>query len=150
MPWNGSGGKPAHVQSVVEDRAGRTWVGTYGGGLWLLEQGAFRQIPHDQTAGGNVIMLFEDSRGRVWINGGQGVAVYEGGVFRSYMQSPGAPSGAVRFAEDGRARFGQRATRVCSDLTTVASSKSSMAGSPSASHLLEGRQHRRVVDGDGA
>ena len=96
--WDGSA---VYVQSVLTDRVGRKWVGTFGQGLWLLERGEFRRIPFDQTAGGNVIMLFEDSRGRIWINGGQGIAVYDAGTFHSFVTTEGAPRETVRFAEDG-------------------------------------------------
>jgi PAS domain S-box-containing protein len=101
VPLPGWTGDSVYVQSVLADRAGRIWVGTFGQGLWLREQETFRRIPFDQTGGENVIMLFQDSHGRVWINGGRGIAVYETGAFRSFPTTESAPSQDVRFAEDG-------------------------------------------------
>src|SRR5205085_280246 len=91
----------AYVQSVLTDRTGRTWIGTYVGGLYLLEKGELRHIPSDQTGGENVIMLFEDAGGRVWIAGGETVAMFDGASFRTFTKAQGSPTGAVRFAQDG-------------------------------------------------
>jgi signal transduction histidine kinase len=94
--WDG-----AYLQSVLADRAGRVWVGDYGHGLWLVEAGQGRQIPAQQT-GHNVVSLFEDSHGRVWIGGEQGIAIYDAGIFRVPEKDSGAPAGPVHFAEDAQ------------------------------------------------
>jgi ligand-binding sensor domain-containing protein len=67
-------------QSVLTDRAGRIWLGTFGQGLWVVEKQGARRIPAGQTGGGNVISLFEDSAGRIWMGGGQVVSVYDEAV----------------------------------------------------------------------
>lgn len=90
-----------NVQSVLTDREGRTWVGTYGHGLHRLDPSGVRTIPSDQTGGGNPIALFEDSKGRIWISGGQGVACFDSGTFRPCLRDSGQPLGAVHgFHED--------------------------------------------------
>ena len=91
-----------HGQSVLTDRAGRTWVGTYNQGLWLLDHGEVRRIPDDQTGGGNVVALFEDSRGRVWTSGGQGVSAFDSGIARHYGSKQGMPLPNVRFFGEDR------------------------------------------------
>ena len=97
MPgWTGTG----YVQSVLTDRAGRTWVGTYSQGIWLYNGGNWRNITFDESGGNNAVSLFEDSRGRVWIDGGGGIAVYEGGKFQLIHAHPGDPGLAFKFAED--------------------------------------------------
>src|SRR5262249_51666770 len=62
-------------QSVLTDKTGRTWVGTYEHGLLVSGPGGFERIPDAQVGGPNVIALFEDSRGRIWLSGGHEVSV---------------------------------------------------------------------------
>jgi PAS domain S-box-containing protein len=101
VPISGWNTKPLSGQSVLTDRAGRTWVGTYRGGLWILDHGAVRHIAENQTGGDNVIALFEDSRSRVWTSGGQGVSVFDAGIARCYGPEQGLPLLGVRcFGED--------------------------------------------------
>ncbi|MFO1458110.1 MAG: two-component regulator propeller domain-containing protein [Verrucomicrobiota bacterium] len=95
---------PANVQSVLCDRAGRVWVGTFNEGLWMSESGAtggFRRLGDGQTAGGNVVAMFDDTRGRMWISGGQGVAVVKDEHFEALSPDPKLPLQGVRcFEED--------------------------------------------------
>ena len=92
---------PAYVKSVLADRAGRLWVGTMTDGLWLVENGSARPMPPTQTGGHNVNALFEDSRGRIWVSGGSGVAAFDGDRSRGFGPEQGLPVGAVTsFAED--------------------------------------------------
>jgi PAS domain S-box-containing protein len=101
VPISGWNTKPLTTQSVLTDRAGRTWVGTYRGGLWILDHGAAQHIPEDQTGGNNVIALFEDSRSGVWTSGGEGVSVFTGDIVRCYGPEQGLPLLGVRcFGED--------------------------------------------------
>lgn len=94
-----------YVQSVLTDRHGRTWVGTYADGLFLLDGGSGRAVPQERTGGANVIALAEDSRGRVWISGGKGVAVFQDGIFEKVEDRAGRPfRGVWCFGEDGRGR----------------------------------------------
>jgi signal transduction histidine kinase/ligand-binding sensor domain-containing protein len=89
-----------YLQSVLADRSGRVWVGTYSYGLWLLDKGDARAFPTNDTGGGNIIALFEDSRGRVWVSGGESASVYDGGGFRVFGPEDGLPHGSVDcFAE---------------------------------------------------
>ncbi len=96
------GAKPTEIiQSVLADRAGRLWVGTFGDGLWMTDQRATQQFPASSTGGKNVIALFEDSRGRIWISGGDAVAVFDGKDFAVYGEDQGLPkSGVCAFIED--------------------------------------------------
>jgi signal transduction histidine kinase/ligand-binding sensor domain-containing protein len=91
-----------HLQSVWADRAGRLWAGTLGGGLRLREASGWRPLPADQTAGGNIIALFEDSDGSIWISGGgEGIARFDGRAFREFGPADGLRvSGVTSLAED--------------------------------------------------
>ncbi|MCX6926989.1 MAG: ATP-binding protein, partial [Verrucomicrobia bacterium] len=89
------------LESVLEDRLGRVWVGTYQRGLWLMEKEGTRMIPALEAGGDNVTTLFEDSRGRIWLAGGQSASVYDGGRFRVFGPQDGLPPGPISaFAED--------------------------------------------------
>jgi signal transduction histidine kinase len=94
------------VQSVLTDRQGRTWLGTFGDGLVMLTRSGETSIPARLTGGRNIISLFEDSRGRIWISGGHGIAVAEGEEIRSFGVESGVPKAGVRaFCEDRQGRI---------------------------------------------
>ena len=89
------------VNSVLTDRAGRTWFGTWGQGVCVLDARGFRRIPPEQTGGFNILSLFEDSRRRTWAGGTKDVSVGEGDTFRLLEKEPGVSLAGVRcFAED--------------------------------------------------
>lgn len=101
VTWEGCPNGPLYIQSVLSDRSGRTWIGTYKQGFWVSEGSTFRIVDPAFTAGGNVIALFEDSRGRIWLSGGDGVACHDAGIFRVFGPKDGLPLAGVRcFAED--------------------------------------------------
>jgi signal transduction histidine kinase/DNA-binding response OmpR family regulator len=56
------------VQKTFEDRKGRLWVGTYFGGLNLLDpgKGTFRRVGGDEVHGNNIVSLGEDAQGNIW------------------------------------------------------------------------------------
>ena len=90
-----------HFTSVLADRKGRTWVGVYDDGLLAFGAGYDRHFTALELGGATVNALFEDSRGRIWISAGPGVAAFEEGKFQIYDQRSGLPSGIVcAMAED--------------------------------------------------
>jgi signal transduction histidine kinase/sugar lactone lactonase YvrE len=90
-----------YAQSVLADRSGRTWVGTFGADLFMLHANGSRHFPPAQTAGNDIVALFEDSHGRVWVSGGEGISVFEGETFRIYDGERGsAVKGVCCFGED--------------------------------------------------
>ncbi|HTL58542.1 MAG TPA: two-component regulator propeller domain-containing protein [Candidatus Limnocylindrales bacterium] len=101
VPLTGWTNLHLYGQSVLSDRTGRTWVGTFGSGLFRFDANGCQRFPAEITGGDNVIALFEDSRGRIWMSGGRGVSVFEQGEFLAYGPEQGLPKGAVYcFAED--------------------------------------------------
>jgi PAS domain S-box-containing protein len=101
LPGWSDNGPAVYMHSVLSDRAGRIWIGTYKRGLWLIDSQGSHHIPLEQTGGGNIVTLFEDSHGRVWMGGGPAV-FYEGGQFHELAKDSGAPRGDVRFTEDSQ------------------------------------------------
>jgi PAS domain S-box-containing protein len=97
------GGRGGYVQSVLADGRGRWWIGTFGDGLFLIEGSELRSVPAKRTGGSNILALFEDSRARVWVAGGNGLACFhsdrldgvESDVFGEAEGVPDAGIGAI-------------------------------------------------------
>jgi signal transduction histidine kinase/ligand-binding sensor domain-containing protein len=69
--------------SVVADREGHTWVGTLNQGVRVFEKGTCRYLQKQDTGGPQVTAIFEDSRGGIWLSGGESVAMHDkAGVHR--------------------------------------------------------------------
>jgi signal transduction histidine kinase/ligand-binding sensor domain-containing protein len=95
-----------YIQSVLADRQGRTWLGCFADGLVMLTPSVRKTIPTRLTGGGNILSLFEDSRGRIWAAGGHGIGVCEGEEFREFGVESGVPKAGVRaFCEDRLGRI---------------------------------------------
>jgi signal transduction histidine kinase/ligand-binding sensor domain-containing protein/ActR/RegA family two-component response regulator len=79
---------PAYIQSLLRDKAGTLWVGTYNQGLYWWNTTPPRRLPYELSGGNSVTALFEDSRGRVWIGGRDRIACFSQGTFS-------APEGGI-------------------------------------------------------
>lgn len=90
LPWES--GESLYVQSVLRTRSGAIWAGTFGEGVYIVDESSTRRIPTELTGGGNIIAMFEDSVGRVWVSGGSGVAAF-------------SPEGRVVFGASEAERF---------------------------------------------
>jgi PAS domain S-box-containing protein len=99
VPLADGAGRVEYVQSVLADRGGRVWVGTFNQGLWRVEGGEGRRVGGAGLNGENVLSLFEDSRGRVWVGGGQGLWVFDAGEFRMCGGDGRAVRAVCGFAE---------------------------------------------------
>ena len=89
-----------YVQSVLRDRRSALWVGTYKQGLFRWNEPA-QWIPTEQSGGESVTALFEDSQGRVWIGGSEGVSRFDGvGFARPGGEAEFSPAAVGCFAED--------------------------------------------------
>ncbi|MBX3731816.1 MAG: hypothetical protein KF791_04390 [Verrucomicrobiae bacterium] len=97
-PTDGS----SYLQSVMADRSGRLWAGTFSKSLRVVEDSRVRHVPGELIGGVNPIALFEDSQGRTWIGGGGGsIAVCDNQGFRRFELMGDSRRLAVTcFAED--------------------------------------------------
>jgi ligand-binding sensor domain-containing protein len=94
-------GSASYVQSVLQDRSGRIWAGTFGEALFLIDERGTHHFDAEQLGGHNILALFEDSRGRIWISAGSAIAVMENEVPRLVTTQEGSSLyGACAFAED--------------------------------------------------
>jgi ligand-binding sensor domain-containing protein/signal transduction histidine kinase/DNA-binding response OmpR family regulator len=58
------------ITALYADRRGGLWIGTYGGGIFHLEEGIFRKYPGKNDKGlsqSRVLCINEDSKGNLWI-----------------------------------------------------------------------------------
>lgn len=87
-------------QSVLTDKSGRTWAGTYNSGLLVSGPNGFERVPAEELRGANVVAEFEDSRGRIWFSADE-VSEYDSGTFHKFGTEQGLPRGQVWcFGED--------------------------------------------------
>lgn len=73
----------SQILSLLADRQGRLWIGTWGGGLTRLENGAFsRMSASDGLPSELISAIFEDRQGRIWVGtDGGGAARFESDRF---------------------------------------------------------------------
>ena len=89
------------VWSVLEDRQGQIWAGTWGGGLFRLTDGKFvRQFELSELSA-PVTALMESPPGTLWIGTGAGLMRYAGGKLENLARLGGAAAGAVRSLATG-------------------------------------------------
>jgi PAS domain S-box-containing protein len=72
---------------LLKDASSRLWIGTYGGGLFVEDDGIRRRVPLPPALGQNINSLMEDSGGRVWVGTGAGVGLVEKGASRALPES---------------------------------------------------------------
>jgi PAS domain S-box-containing protein len=68
---------------LFKDSAGRLWIGTFVGGLYVVENGVERPVPLPPSMGQNVNSLMQDSRGRLWVGTEAALGFVENGVVRT-------------------------------------------------------------------
>jgi len=80
--------------SLLEDKAGNKWFGTYNGGIYKYVTSESRMVYYDLirmgVASNAVSCITEDSQGRIWIGTwGGGIAVFDGENFRKFNTENG-------------------------------------------------------------
>lgn len=73
-----------NIYALLEDHQGRIWVGTYGGGLNLMQEGRFIHAGNDledypKNTGLRVRHIAEDAQGRLWVGTTEGLILGEVG-----------------------------------------------------------------------
>ena len=91
----------AYAWSVLGDKIGRTWTGTYTQGLLLEENGVERRFPLPPPLGRTIYSLFEDSHGRILVGTISGLGVIENNTARAWATDGHIATVSVRaIAED--------------------------------------------------
>ncbi len=99
------------VWSVLEDSKNRLWIGTWGGGMYLLEEGKLVNFRITNGFPSNVVLsIFEDSKGGIWFGTPfNGVIHFNNESFLRYGTENGLPHPDVRVtfeAGNGELWFG--------------------------------------------
>ena len=71
-----------YIMCIYQDKDGFVWVGTDGGGIYLMKDGAVvRKITTDSGLAGNVVFkISQDIDSRYWICTGTGISCFKGKV----------------------------------------------------------------------
>ena len=92
------------IWALLEDKKGTLWIGTYGGGLTTLSDGAFRRITKKEGLPSNSVRtLREDRSGAIWVgtDGGGLARVEDGPRITTFATPQGLPDDRVNsIAED--------------------------------------------------
>jgi signal transduction histidine kinase/ligand-binding sensor domain-containing protein len=85
------------VFAIYEDRAGRLWIGTYGGGLNQFDRaaGKFTRYTTQEGLANNVVYgILEDGDGQLWLSTNYGLSRFnpQTRVFRNYDKADGLQS----------------------------------------------------------
>lgn len=108
--------KGTWFSALLIDRSGKLWIGTSNAGLWLVdpatgEYEAFQEeLQPSQQHPTRIDIIFEDSRGNIWVKNTGGLSVYIPGEKQLrrflYTQHPENSFAVVdAFAEDGDGRI---------------------------------------------
>ncbi len=111
------GGQHAPCTFAFSDDAGRVWLGFSRGGVAVHEHGRFPTSgAAEGLAGGTVMAIYEDRRGRIWIEHASGLSRFADGRSVTIDAGNGLPAGIVpSVIEDaqgalwGRRRLGRGA-----------------------------------------
>ncbi len=98
--------------SVLEDRKGNFWFGTYGSGVYYYDGKSFQNFTsRDGLANNWVMPIYEDKDGIIWLGTTGGVSRYDGKSFRSFKISDRQTNNSVNaIVQDkaGKMWFGTR------------------------------------------
>jgi ligand-binding sensor domain-containing protein len=90
------GYNPNYVLSVLIDRQGNKWFGTWGAGLSRYDGAHWTTYTRkDGLAGNYVTDLYADRDGSIWATTDAGVSVLQGGRWRTYTKADGLVSDGV-------------------------------------------------------
>lgn len=89
----------AGIMNIVEARNGQLWIGTFGGGVNILDPatGTIRQLPYgaNGVSAADIPALAEDADGHFWVGtdgGGLNLLRGDGTVVRTFRQDPHDPA----------------------------------------------------------
>jgi len=87
--------KPDYIVSMHLDKKSRLWIGTWGGGLSLLNTKTltFRNFTtHDGLPGNFILAIEEDNSGDLWIGTNNGLSMFNGKNFLNFARINGLKS----------------------------------------------------------
>ena len=97
--------KPDYIVSMILDKKNRLWIGTWGGGLSMLDTKTFRFrnfTTEDGLPGNFILALEEDHSGKLWIGTNNGLSQFDGKVFNNFSRINGLKSKFIFSLEASR------------------------------------------------
>ena len=93
---------PVRDVTLWPDRQNGLWAGTVQNGAWLWKNGRMQQLFPPDDIGRVVRVIFEDSRGRMWMGNRSGLYCWSDGQIRKFSQAQGFRDNepVVALAED--------------------------------------------------
>ena len=93
--------------SVLEDRKGNFWFGTYGSGIYYYDGRFFQHFTTKQGLANNqVSTIYEDKTGNIWFGANGGVSRYDGKSFLNFTTEGGLSTKDVNsIIEDKTGKF---------------------------------------------
>ncbi|MGW8314452.1 MAG: two-component regulator propeller domain-containing protein [Bacteroidales bacterium] len=88
----------SQVVSLLEDRFGRIWIGTGGGGVSVYDGQSFTNLTREEGLCESMILsMIEDSRGNLWFgSNGEGLIRFDGRTFTHYTEMDGLSSNTIQ------------------------------------------------------
>jgi ligand-binding sensor domain-containing protein len=85
------------VTALHEDRSGKVWIGTYGGGLVIYQDGKFQKVTaRDGLSNDTVLSVYEDREENIWVGThGGGLNRLKARIFESYESTGGLSENVV-------------------------------------------------------
>jgi len=82
--------------SVLEDRKGNFWFGTFGSGVYYYDGKSFQNFTtREGLVNNSVVPIYEDKAGIIWLGTGGGVSRYDGKSFQNFTTSDGLTNNDV-------------------------------------------------------
>ncbi len=82
---------PNYIVSLDMDSDGKLWIGTWGGGLSVMENRKYIKTytTHDGLPGNYIYLAKEGPHGNIWIGTNKGLSKFNGKVFKNYTVNDG-------------------------------------------------------------
>ncbi|GAB3985566.1 hypothetical protein GCM10028807_01090 [Spirosoma daeguense] len=81
----------ARFFSLLEDRKGNLWFGSVGSGVYQYDGKSFRHFTtKDGLINNEIVCIYEDKTGTVWLGANGGVSRYDGKSFQNYRLNGGS------------------------------------------------------------
>lgn len=97
---------PNHITSLILDKQGKVWIGTWGGGLSRFDGEKFTNFSvKDGLLSNYVLVLVEGPNGDIWAGTDMGIIRFDGQKFTKYTEEDGLLTNftfALSFDEKGR------------------------------------------------
>jgi len=89
-------GQYQNAWTVLVDHRQNVWAGTRGEGLFQLQNGEFQTAPGTGPLGTQIFALYEDPAGHLWAGTQNGLAAWDGQIWKLATTRDGLPENTVR------------------------------------------------------